>query len=204
MQSWYFSDYRILVHGAAGDSGQNEAERTNSATMDTVVDDSKINCEYHERFDELTREEILSLNLIRGIRKWRKNECETRSKSSQRSIQADWWCSSTLQNHQESSFWETWEWIIFKSRPIEKIFIIKQWTKKKRSGASYIKKHVDFRDSHYQQRELYMEYLKGDCSKRSSNGLQCAKCRFSEWISLKMSCIPRTVPHPTRLLEFYC
>ena len=86
----YFSDYRILVHGAAGDSGQNEAERTNSATMDTVVDDSKINCEYHGRFDELTREEILSLNLIRGIRKWRKNECETRSKSSQRSIQADW------------------------------------------------------------------------------------------------------------------
>ena len=39
------------------------AERTNSATMDVVFDGSKINWEYHKRFDELTGGEILSLNL---------------------------------------------------------------------------------------------------------------------------------------------
>ena len=61
----YSSDYRILVHWAAGDRGQNGAERTNSATMDVVVDGSKINWECHKRFDELTGEEILSLNLQR-------------------------------------------------------------------------------------------------------------------------------------------
>ena len=41
----YSSDNRIRVHRAAGDSGQNEAERTNSAVGDAVVDDSTIDRE---------------------------------------------------------------------------------------------------------------------------------------------------------------
>ena len=42
----YSSDYHIRVHWGAGDSGQNEAERTNSATGDAVFDSSTINWEY--------------------------------------------------------------------------------------------------------------------------------------------------------------
>ena len=34
----YGSIYRITVHRSRGDSGQNEAERTNSAIADNVVD----------------------------------------------------------------------------------------------------------------------------------------------------------------------
>jgi len=53
----YSSAYRIRVHRAAGDSGQNEAERTNSAIGDAVVDGSTIDWEYHKRFDGLSEDE---------------------------------------------------------------------------------------------------------------------------------------------------
>ena len=59
----------------------------------------------------------------------------------------------------------------------------------------YIKK-FDFRDLHYHHGELYMEYLKGDCSESSPDRRQCAQCQSSEWISPKMSRIPR--PDQTR------
>lgn len=59
----YSSDYRIRVHRAAGDSGQNEAERTNSAIGDAVVDGSTIDWEYYKRFDGLSEDEISSLSL---------------------------------------------------------------------------------------------------------------------------------------------
>ncbi len=70
-------------------------------------------------------------------------------------------------------------------------------------GASYIKKIIDFCNLHYQQGELYMEYLKGDCSKSSSDGQQCAECQSREWISPQMSRIPRPVPDKSRLPEFH-
>lgn len=59
----YQSDYRIRVHRAAGDSKQNEAERTNSVIGDSVVDGETINRDYHQRFEGLTEDEISSLSL---------------------------------------------------------------------------------------------------------------------------------------------
>ena len=50
------SDYRVQVHRARGDSGQNEAERTNSAIGDSVVDGATI-----KRFDGLSADEITEL-----------------------------------------------------------------------------------------------------------------------------------------------
>ena len=39
----FVSDYRVRVHRSRGDSGQGEAERTNSAIADSVVDGATIN-----------------------------------------------------------------------------------------------------------------------------------------------------------------
>ena len=51
------SDHRIRVHQSRGDSGQNEAERTNSAIGDAVVDGATIEWEKHEQFEGLSAEE---------------------------------------------------------------------------------------------------------------------------------------------------
>ena len=59
----YNSDLPTRVHQPRGDSWQNEAERTNSAIGDLIVDGSTINWEFHKQFEGLTEEEISSLSL---------------------------------------------------------------------------------------------------------------------------------------------
>ena len=55
------SDYRVRGHRSRGDSGQNEAERTNSAIGDSVVDGSTIDWNFYKRFDELTNKDIVEM-----------------------------------------------------------------------------------------------------------------------------------------------
>ena len=57
------SDYRIRVHRSRGDSGQGEAERTNSAIGDAVVDGSTIEWEKYKKFDGMTEEEVKQLSI---------------------------------------------------------------------------------------------------------------------------------------------
>ena len=56
-------DYSIRVHRSRDDSGQNEAERTNSASGDAIVDGGTIHWEILKRFEGLSEEEISSLLL---------------------------------------------------------------------------------------------------------------------------------------------
>ena len=58
------SDYRIHVHRFRGDSGQREAERTNSAIGDSVVDGESINWERWKKFEGLSEDELKSLGVI--------------------------------------------------------------------------------------------------------------------------------------------
>lgn len=57
------SDYRIRVHRAREDSGQGEAERTNSAVGDAVIDSGSIKWEYFPRFHDKSDEEIEKMTL---------------------------------------------------------------------------------------------------------------------------------------------
>ena len=52
------SDYRIRVHRAQEDSSQGEAERTNAAVGDAVIDGGSIKWEYFPRFHDKSDEEI--------------------------------------------------------------------------------------------------------------------------------------------------
>ena len=56
-------DYYIRLHRSRGGSGQNEAERTNSAIGDALVDGGTLNWEYYPIFDGLTEEEVKTLML---------------------------------------------------------------------------------------------------------------------------------------------
>ena len=59
----YSSDYRIRIHMAAGDRGQNKAERTNSVIGDAVVYGATINWQHHKCFEGITDQQISSLSL---------------------------------------------------------------------------------------------------------------------------------------------
>ena len=48
------SDYRTKIHRSQEDSGQNEAERRNSAIGDAVVDGGTLNWEIFKRFEDVT------------------------------------------------------------------------------------------------------------------------------------------------------
>ena len=45
------SDYRVRVHRSRGDSGQNEAERTNSGCGDALVDGSTLEWKKYKKFE---------------------------------------------------------------------------------------------------------------------------------------------------------
>ena len=57
------SDYRVRVHRAREDSGQGEAERTNAAVGDAVIDGGTIKWDYFPRFDDLSDEEVQNMML---------------------------------------------------------------------------------------------------------------------------------------------
>ena len=50
-------------HRSRGDSGENEAERTNSAIGDAIVDGAIIEWEHYKRFDGMSKEEISAMSL---------------------------------------------------------------------------------------------------------------------------------------------
>ena len=59
----YDRDYRIRVHRSRGDSGQNEAGRTNSAIGDTVIDGATLDWEHYKRFQDISEDSIANLTL---------------------------------------------------------------------------------------------------------------------------------------------
>jgi hypothetical protein len=57
------SDYRIKLHSSRGNSSDNEAERTNSAIGDSIVDGSTLEWNQYKRFDGLSDDEISKLTV---------------------------------------------------------------------------------------------------------------------------------------------
>ena len=56
-------DKVLRVHRARGDSGQNEAERTNASIGEALVTGEALDWEYHKGFEGMTKEEIEALSL---------------------------------------------------------------------------------------------------------------------------------------------
>ena len=56
-------DKIVRVHRARGNSGQNEAERTNASIGDALVTGETLQWEYHKRFEGMSRDEIEALSL---------------------------------------------------------------------------------------------------------------------------------------------
>ena len=61
------SDYRIRIHQAHESSGQGEAERTNSAVEDAIIDGGSIKWEYFPRFHDKSDEEIYKMTVTSSL-----------------------------------------------------------------------------------------------------------------------------------------
>ena len=59
----YERDYACRLHSARGSSGDNEAERTNSAVGDSIVDGATLQWNKFQKFHNLTDDEIANLTI---------------------------------------------------------------------------------------------------------------------------------------------
>ena len=200
----FSSDYRIRVHRARGDSGQNEAERTNSAIGDSVVDGATLNWEHFTRFEGLPEDEIAKLSL----QEYDKLEEERMTKNAWRVA------------HQVAARIDDapvhFEYIkcFVADKPNDGIFLnqeyLKEYSRCKSTqgkvavpGLAYMQKIDTFRSSHYEYGELYMEYLRGDCGNTSCDKTRCNYCMNSEWTGPVMTRIPRPCPDESRLPDYH-
>jgi hypothetical protein len=71
----YNSDYRVRVHRSLGDSGQGEAERTNSAIADSIVDGATIEWETIKKYDDMTDKEGSKMS-VQEFEDYEKNRME--------------------------------------------------------------------------------------------------------------------------------
>ena len=67
------SDRVNRIHRAPGDSGQNEAERSNAAIGDALVDGSALKWNYYGPLDGLTEDEVKNLSVTELQQ--RENDC---------------------------------------------------------------------------------------------------------------------------------
>ena len=158
------SDYRIHVHRSRGDSGQGEAERTNSAIGDSVVDGATINWERHKQFEEMTEDKIKSL----GVKEFEELEKERMEKNA-------WFVAGLLVERIDGApvlserikayLSEKKEDHFFFNRKYLLQFHSATTPKAKDSvpGSAYFSKIMRFYEDHYRSGELFMEFLKFDC-----------------------------------------
>ena len=189
----YQSDYQIRVHRAAGDTGQNESERTNSAIGDSVVDGAMINWEHHKRFEGLTEHEIASVSLTEYEKieermeknAWRVAE-EVASRIDDAPVHSEYIKCFVANKCDDGLF--------FNKEYLKEYFSRSGDGRMTVPGVTYMEKIVTFQDTHYKTGELYMEYRdKQPCS-------HCASC---QWVGPAMHRIPRPWPNEVQKPNFH-
>ncbi|XP_062616534.1 uncharacterized protein LOC134278232 [Saccostrea cucullata] len=170
---------RVRIHRASGDSAQNEAERTNSAIGDALVDGATLKWDAHKPLDELSDEEIQNLSSsdleMRKEKALEKNAWDVAEQVCVRIDQAkgpagDFLHAYVTDRPDERFFWN--------SEYLKKYTEASKSTKVTIPGHGYFKKIHDFLASHFESGELYMEYRKNSCL--DDDGERCVFCTNSK------------------------
>ena len=184
-------DKIVRVHRACGDSGQNEAERTNSAIGDALVTGETLNWEYHTQFENMSKEEIEALTLqdYERLEKERmeKNAWRVASELAERvdgepAPHGFISCQVTPKDYEQ--FYSDQEYMS------AYISASSESAKKKLPGHGYYSMIDNFYKNHCQKGELYIEFLKGSCQKLDE---ECCKVCL-EWSGPATSYVPRPYP----------
>lgn len=187
------SDYRIRVHRAREDSGQ-EDERTNAAVGDAVIDGGTIKWDYFQRFDDLSDEEVQNMTLS-SYEQYEDNRMERNawrvsqdiaSRIDDAPVLSSYIKSLVTEKEQDSFF--------FNKDQLQEFGRASDVQKQNVTGYHYFSKISGYIDSHYEKGELYMEFLKDGCTRDA--GKPCTTCS-SGWIGPVMERIPRPFPDET-------
>ncbi len=196
----YNRDFRIRVHRSRGDSGQNEAERTNSAIGNAVVDGATIEWEHYKRFDNLQDHEIAAMS-----------HQDYENHETQRMEKNAWRVASQLAERIDgapvlSEFIHS----CVSEKPEDSFFFNEDYLSKYISATKNIRSHLpgsacfnkirDFMDTHVHLGELYSEFLRDSCEE--SQGSLCQHCSANRWVGPVMTRIPRPIPDHSKVTDY--
>jgi hypothetical protein len=193
------SDYRVRIHNSRDGSGDNEAERTNSAIGDSIVDGATLPWEKYPKFHNLSDDDISHLTL---------NDFE--ELEAQRMEKNAWYVTNELKdridgapvfNEYISAYTtEKSDCAFFLSKELLKDYQSSRGEKQKQvSGCHHMKNIIDFIEKHYHIGELFMEYIKGGCVESDK---VCEHCEANPWVSPPMTRIPQPVPSATNIGQY--
>ena len=197
------SDYRVRCHRSRGDSGQGEAERTNSAISDALVDGATLEWEKYRRFEDLSEEEIKQMSL-QWYEEYEKKRMEKNA----------WYvCSQVAERIDDALVLK--EYIKSKvSEPPDELFFFNsvyldnyrgasERNKAEVPGAAYFRKIESFVEDHYIRGELFMEFCRDACSEsRDGSSNLCSWCSHNRWVGPETERIPQPVPDQNNFGHF--
>ena len=188
------SDRVNRIQRAPGDSAQNEAERTNAAIGDALVDGSALRWEYFKPFDGLTVEEIDALSASEVKQKER--DCMEKNA---------WQVAQEVAAMVDDEPGPSGDFVkcygttckkdqfFFNKKYLMQYTAAKTEAKRRQvPGCSYFKKMYSFIDTHFQIGEMFLEYQRRDCE--ISSGKLCDFCKSSEKCCSQTERIPRPFP----------
>ena len=188
------SDYRVRVHRARKDSGQGEAERTNAAVGDAVIDGGTIKWDYFPRFDDLSDEEVQNMTL-ESYEQYEDNRMERNAWRVAQDVASRIDDAPVLSSYIKSFATEKGEdTFFFNKEQLQEFAKASESQRQDLTGYHYFSKITKYIDSHYATGELYMEFLKDSCKGKSAK--PCSTCT-SGWIGPEMGRIPRPFPDGT-------
>ena len=201
------SDYRVRCHRSRGDSGQGEAERTNSAISDALVDGATLEWEKYRRFEDLSEEEIKQMSL-QSYEEYEKKRMEKNA----------WYvCCQVAERIDDAPVLK--EYIKSKvSEPPDELFFFNsvyldnyrgasERNKAEVPGAAYFRKIESFVEDHYIRGELFMEFCRDACREsRDGSSNLCSWCSHNRWVGPETERIPQPVPdqnNPGHFMDVY-
>lgn len=189
------SDRVNRIHRAPGDSGQNEAERSNAAIGDALVDGSALKWNYYGPLDGLTEAEVKNLS-VTDLQE-RENDCmeknawkvaaEVSKTIDDEPGSAGDYMKSYVTTRKERQFFFNTTYLL-------------QYTSTKSDakratvpGNAYFSKIEKFMQEHCENGEMYLEFLKGSCEREE--GERCEHCLSHEFCcSTDIKHIPKPYP----------
>ena len=189
------SDYRVRCHRSRGDSGQGEADRTNSAISDALVDIATLEWEKYRRFEDLSKDEIKAMSLHSYERyekeRMEKNAWHVCKQVAERiddpPVLKDYISSRVSESPEELFFFDASELNTYRNAS--------ENSKAEIPGAAYFSKIESFIEDHYDREELFFEFCWDGCKEqRDASSTLCSWCTNNRWVGPETERIPQPVP----------
>ena len=186
----YNSDYRVRVHRSRGDSEQGEAERTNSAIADSIVDGATIQWETIKRYEGMTAAQVSQMS-VKDFEEYEKDRMTKNAWIVAEELVTRIDGAPVLGNYIDCRLSDKAENMFFFNKEYLTEFQHATTQEKINStpGSGYMEKVLKFQQQHYRTGELFTEYIKYGCS--NDTGVKCDFCASHEWTGLPAQRIPQ-------------